>query len=335
MATIRDVAQLAGVSIATVSRVLNNSDKVLPETTKHVRAILKELNYVYNQPLTKRRSVSGKKSLFAIILPNLVNPYFAELLDVVEQEAQHLDRGLLVFNSRGDVQRELALVEECHRHKVDGIFIIPCSRTSAHLNALPEQSVPVVVLTQLLDHFTSVAVDHIEGGAQIAEHLVSMGHTEIGYFGSTDDAEEKFVGFRNKLTELGVHLQNECVISTPALSAMELAGAFHEFLDHHPTLPFSAIFTFNDVAAQQVIEALSQRQIMVPEQVMVVGFDNTLLSRVMNISSVAQPMREIGRLGCQEMVRLVTRNDMKIQHLTLTPRLVLRSSSVQVNTKRF
>lgn len=335
MATIRDVAQLAGVSIATVSRVLNNSEKVLPETTKHVKAILKELNYVYNQPLSKRSTATGKKSLFAIILPNLVNPYFAELLDVVEQEAQHLERGLLVFNSRGDVQREVSLIEECHRYKVDGIFIVPCSRTSAHLTALPEQSIPLVVLTQLLETFTSVAVDHIEGGAQIAEHLVSMGHTEIGYFGSTDDVEEKFVGFRNKLVELGVHLKPDCVISTPALTAMELSCAFHGFLDQHPTIPFSAIFTFNDVAAQQVIEALQQRHISVPEQVMVVGFDNTLLSRVMNISSVAQPMREIGRLGCQEMVRLVTRNDTKVQHLTLTPRLVLRSSSVQVSTKRF
>lgn len=335
MTTIRDVAQLAGVSIATVSRVLNNSEKVLPETTAHVQAILKELGYVYNQPLAKRKNIQSKQALFAIILPNLVNPYFAELLDVVEQEAQHLGRALLVFNSRSDTQRELSLLQECQKYKLDGLFIVPCSRETEHLNALSSVPFPVVVLTQLLDEFNSVAVDHSEGGAQVAEHLVSMGHTDIGYLGATDITEQKFIGFKDKLIELGVSLPDSNIIQTPALTATELAACFNDYLDQHPALPFSAIFTFNDVAAQQVIEILNQRNIQVPEQVLVVGFDNTMLARVMNISSVAQPMREIGRLGCQEMIRLIEQTDKNVHHLSLTPRLVLRSSSVKVSKRRF
>ena len=92
MTTIRDVAQVAGVSIATISRVLNNSDKVSPDTAAHVRAVVQELGYVYNQPLGGGRKSVEKTPLFAIILPTLANPYFAELLDIVEQEAQHLGR---------------------------------------------------------------------------------------------------------------------------------------------------------------------------------------------------------------------------------------------------
>ena len=103
MTTIRDVAQLAGVSIATISRVLNNSEKVSPDTAEHVRSVIKELGYVYSPPLSNKRTPAERQSLFAIILPTLANPYFSELLDIVEQEAQFLGRALLVFNS--DVAR--------------------------------------------------------------------------------------------------------------------------------------------------------------------------------------------------------------------------------------
>jgi LacI family transcriptional regulator len=334
MTTIRDVAQLAGVSIATISRVLNNSDKVSPDTAAHVRAVVQELGYVYNQPLGGGRKRVEKTPLFAIILPTLANPYFAELLDIVEQEAQHLGRALLVFNSRGDVQRELTLMNACPQYNIDGLFIVPCSRSTEHIATLNRLPFPVVVLTQLVAELTSVAVDHVEGGAQVAEHLVSMGHTAIGYLGSVDDVEQKFGGFRDRLAALGVPLEPENIIQTPVLTAIELAECFNDYLDTHPSLPFSAIFAFNDVAAQQVIEILLQRGYQVPEQVLVVGFDNTLLAKVMNISSVSQPMREIGHLGCQEMMRLVAGKETDIHHLTLSPRLVLRSSSVKVNKRK-
>jgi len=330
MTTIRDVAQLAGVSIATISRVLNNSDKVSPDTAAHVRAVVQELGYIYNQPLGGGRKSVEKTPLFAIILPTLANPYFAELLEIVE----HLGRALLVFNSRGDVQRELSLMNACQQYKIDGLFIVPCSRSTAHITALNALSFPVVVLTQLVAELTSVAVDHVAGGAQVAEHLVSMGHTSIGYLGSVDYVEQKFGGFSDRLAALGVPLVAENIIQTPALTAIELAECFNRYLDSHPTLPFSAIFTFNDVAAQQVIEILLERGYQVPEQVLVVGFDNTLLAKVMNISSVSQPMREIGHLGCQEMMRLVEGKESDIHHLTLSPRLVLRNSSVKVNKRK-
>ncbi len=107
------------------------------------------------------------------------------------------------------------------------------------------------------------------------------------------------------------------------------------YLDQHAALPFSAIFVFNDYSAQLVIEVLQSRGHRVPEDVLVVGFDNTLIAQVMNISSVAQPIREIGRLGFQEMMRLTSQNEMDTDthHLILSPRLVLRNSSVRVVKK--
>lgn len=221
-----------------------------------MRAVVKELGYVYNQPLGGGRKRVEKTPLFAIILPTLANPYFAELLDIVEQEAQHLGRALLVFNSRGDVQRELTLMNACQQYNIDGLFIVPCSRTTEHIATLNRLPFPVVVLTQLVAELTSVAVDHVEGGAQVAEHLVSMGHTAIGYLGSVDDVEQKFGGFRDRLAALGVPIEPENIIQTPALTAIELAECFNDYLDTHPSLPFSGIcsFTFFKITIAPCLE---------------------------------------------------------------------------------
>nr|WP_321238070.1 LacI family DNA-binding transcriptional regulator [uncultured Tolumonas sp.] len=333
MTTIRDVAELAGVSIATISRVLNNKGKVSEETADRVRAIVKELDYVYvKQPLKPRRTEVKPQGLFAIILPTLSNPYFSELLDIVEQEVQYLGRSLLVYNSRGEMQRELSLLNICKQQKIDGLFIVPSSSKPEHIALLNQQPFPVVSLTQLHPELTSIAVDHAEGGAQVAEHLTSMGHTQIGYLGPADEAEQKFTGFRNKLSDLGIPLPAERIIDTPDVSAPELSARFSAYLDQHAVLPFSAIFVFNDVSAQLVIEVLQSRGYRVPEDVLVVGFDNTLIAQVMNISSVAQPIKEIGRLGFQEMMRLIEHHELEndTHHLILSPRLVLRNSSVKL-----
>ena len=333
MTTIRDVAELAGVSIATISRVLNNKGKVSQETADRVRALVKELDYVYvKQPLKLRRTEVKAQGLFAIILPTLSNPYFSELLDIVEQEVQYLGRSLLVYNSRGEIKRELSLLNICKQQKIDGLFIVPSSGKPEHIALLNQQPFPVVSLTQLHPELTSVAVDHAEGGAQVAEHLTSMGHTQIGYLGPADEAEQKFTGFRNKLSDLRIPLPAERIIDTPDVSAPELSARFSTYLDQHAVLPFSAIFVFNDVSAQLVIEVLQSRGYRVPEDVLVVGFDNTLIAQVMNISSVAQPIKEIGRLGFQEMMRLIGHNELgnDTHHLILSPRLVLRNSSVKL-----
>ena len=143
MTTIRDVAELAGVSIATISRVLNNKGKVSEETADRVRALVKELDYVYvKQPLKPRRTEVKPQGLFAIILPTLSNPYFSELLDIVEQEVQYLGRSLLVYNSRGEMQRELSLLNICKQQKIDGLFIVPSSSKPEHIALLNQQPFP-------------------------------------------------------------------------------------------------------------------------------------------------------------------------------------------------
>ena len=150
--------------------------------------------------------------MFAVMLPNLSNPYFAELLDIIEQEASHHGFSILFFNSRHSVQLERSCLEACRRQQVDGLLMVPLDHSVEAIERLKALPFPVVSLTQPTPQLTSVFVDHVEGGAMIAEHLVRTGHTRIGFLGSNDPAEDKLVGFRSKLSELGYPLSNENII---------------------------------------------------------------------------------------------------------------------------
>lgn len=335
MATIRAVAARAGVSTATVSRVFNQPETVTQDTRDLVWEAVNALGY---SPGKKRETeVKAKPSrLFGVILPDLVNPYYAELLDSLEHEAFHLGRSLLVFNHRNNPVWEMQFLEECDRFDVDGVFTIPSIQTAEHVARISERRFPVFCLTQLVDGMSSIAIDHAQGGRLVADHLVSLGHEAIGYMGPVKESEDKFVGFRNRLLELGQALQPTRLTSLDVSDSTEIKGCVRDFLAAHARLPFTALFVFNDLSAQAAIEVFGEYDIRVPDDVALVGFDNTVLARVLNFTSVAQPMREIGRLACRGMLEAIENRSAKtiLEPLILMPRLMVRTSSASVAIRR-
>ena len=135
-------------------------------------------------------------------------------------------------------------------------------------------------------------------GAQVTEHLTSMGHTQIGYLGPADEAEQKFTGFRNKLSDLRIPLPAERIIDTPDVSAPELSARFSAYLDQSMRYYRFPLFSFLTMFRLSWSLGFCGREVIAcRKNVLVVGFDNTLIAQVMNISSVAWPIKEIGRLG--------------------------------------
>ncbi len=332
MATVRDVAQLAGVSVATVSRVMTGAARVAEATAERVRAAILQLDYVPNHPAS---ALGGSKTarLFAVMVPNLTNPYFAELLDIIELEASQHGFSVLFFNARQNEQTERSCLESCRKQQVDGLLMVPIVHSPEAIARLESLPFPVVILTQPLPRLTSVFVDHAAGGALAAEHLVRTGHTRIGFLGSNRGSEEKLVGFRGKLAELGYPLSDDDIIDLADGHHEECGPCIRSYLARHRPLTLSAIFASNDVAALQMMEALIEQGYRVPEEVVVVGFDNTPLAKAMGITSIAQPMQEIGRLAFQEILALrsQTPGAAQAQHLSLAPRLVVRESTLKVH----
>lgn len=327
MTTIRDVAKHANVSIATVSRVMNGANRVSAQTVALIEASAKELGYdlFANRRGSEKQKV--KQLLFAIILPSLSNPYFAELLEVIESELRHENARLILHISHYDRYEESRFIESCKQLKIDGLFVVPTFvQDKAYLAEFKSLPFKVVSLTQLHDGLPSVAIDHEEGGALVAEHLVSMGHQKIGYIGTLDDI--KFIGFAERLKQLGITENNLVILENHETTQYAISSTLLSAYQQSNKFDFTALFATNDVAAQFTINYLETLGIGVPENMLVVGFDNTLIAQVMNISSVSQPIREIGNLACEEMQRLLNESHYSQRHIVLRPRLVLRESSL-------
>lgn len=335
MSTIRKVAEMANASTATVSRVFNKPDSVTPKTRDIVWAAANALGYSPSQ--RKAQEPKAKPSrLLGVILPDLVNPYYAELLDSLEHEAFHIGRSLLVFSHRSNPVWERQFLEECARFEVDGVFAVPSTPSVNYQTLCEGFPFPIFSLTQIRPGVPSIALDHREGGRLVADHLVGLGHEEIGYFGPTDTAEDKFVGFKQRLFDHAKSFHPSRLTTLDLNPGQDIRDCLENFLNQHDVLPFTALFVFNDLSAQLAIEAITARGHRIPDDLIVVGFDNTVLAKVMSFTSIAQPMRELGRLACVQMLKAIEQKnpDITTEPLLLVPRLVVRDSSLARSNRR-
>ncbi|MCA8837928.1 MAG: LacI family transcriptional regulator, partial [Proteobacteria bacterium] len=297
MTNIRKVARHAGVSIATVSRVFNFPDKVLPETRRRIRHSMDIVGY--------RPFRGGSRSkLLGLIVPFVTNPYYADLVDVIEEEAARHGRKVLIFCARNETRREFKALAECKRAGVDGVFLVPQNTRPEHMQRCKRYRLPIVLMTRVSSKFPCVCVDHIEGGGLAAKHLLSLGHQNIGYVGPVTDDEEKFRGFNNYLNARGCYMPPEFLFET------EGAGVLDDFIKslrvgRSKKLKLSAIFCINDVYAYHVIASLARYGIQVPDDITVVGFDNSMLSMKLGITSISQPLREIAHVAFDELTKRI------------------------------
>lgn len=326
MATVRDLAALVGVSTATISRVLNDPELVAPDTVAKVNQAIKELQY--ERRISKRK----RTNLFGIIVPNITNPFFSELLEVIEKEAFHHGRCVLFFNSRHNIRQERVYLNECNNHEVDGVFLVPCSIDEKYFDEIRQYKFPTVVLTRVTTAVPSVSVDHAEGGKLVAEHLLSSGHVNIAYVGPVNAHEEKLTGFTALLDARNEPLQKSRMFDWDIGSDLNGLKQFAaSLLDERGNLKVTAIYCMNDVIAERVQKVLKALKIKVPEQIVIIGFDNSLTAKSLDITSVAQPMREIAHLGFEKMLECL-KEEKKPKTYTpkvLLPRLVLRNSVLE------
>ena len=321
MTTIRDVAKRAGVSIATVSRAANEPKLVSPEALLKIEQAIGETGYVKSVKPRK------KSDLIGVILPNLSNPFFLNLLEALEYEARTLRRSVVVFNSRQKLAMERTAFSECRKLRVDGVFLVPHSVSRDYLSEVRKYDFPTVLLTRTSSLMPSVAVDHIEGGRQVAEHAISSGHVDVAYVGPTKTSEEKLVGFRLGLQQAGLQLRSDLAFDT------EGEGDLRRFvIDTAKRKRASMIFCVNDVLAQDAVAILRSVEMSVPRDMEIVGFDNSIVASLLDITSVSQPMKEIAHVGFEAMLIALKseRSSDAYEPHHLLPRLVMRGSSLNL-----
>lgn len=330
MATTYDIAKKAGVSQATVSRVLNGSSSVSAETKQKVMEWVRKLEYTPNRIA---RSLSQKRSnLLGIIFPDVANPYFMQVLKAIEQEADLNGYNIILCDSRGNLQKEKQCINMLRSHQVDGILLVPVSREASHRNIPKQCETPVVSITQDVESLDSIRVSHTRGGALAANHLLELGHTRIAFIGVKND--EKCQGLRETLTKRGVPLYDEHVITLEqgwdASGSSDVRSALHAYLKQQGTLAVTALFAINDFVAFIAVHILQEHGYGVPEDIAVIGFDNTFLAYEARpqLTSVAQPVTEITRLAMDRLLeRMSDRSIDQPLKIVLEPTLVVREST--------
>lgn len=331
MATMKEIADMAGVSQATVSRVLNGSTLVSTEKRALVMECVRKLDYTPNysaQILASKRSF-----LLGIIIPDIINPYFSRILQVVEGLARQQGYSLILNNSMASPGLEREILQTLKARQADGVLVVPGSIDSPIVSALRNSSLPSVMITRQVPGFDSVSVSHSQGGRLVAQHISAIGKKRMLFVGPEGD--EKILGFRKELQSL--HLDDLSIALLPMepwdLETIEKAHsrALSYFsAEYRPKI--DVVFASNDITAFGVVHALNDLGIKIPDEIAVIGFDNTFLTEGSRptLSSVAQPVEEIARCAFDLLLRKIEGSEEKRgeAHIELAPRLVPRASSL-------
>jgi LacI family transcriptional regulator len=329
-ATIRDIADLAGVSIATVSRVLNDRPDVSPETRETVLQVVREHGFSTNRGA--RGLSSGRTGMIGLTLPLVADAYFGPILSGAAEALYERDMRIVLAATMHEHDREVSLVERLMRGTTDGAILMLPEESEAELLALQKQGFPFVVVDPREpppDGIACVAAMHADGAKQATEHLLELGHRRIGAIAGSPGwyaTEERLAGFRSALAGAGILLDPELVVHSDWRIPWGTAAA-HQLLGLAE--PPTAIFGFNDNVAIGALHAAQERGISVPDDLSIVGFDDTQQAIIVTprLTSVSQPLAELGRMGVSLLIRLLEGQRVDALRVELATRLVVRNST--------
>lgn len=325
LATIRDVARLAGVSVATVSRVINQSGYVNPETAGQVMKAIEQLQY---EPNAVARGLAGKKTgTIALILPDISNPFFPALARAVEDVAHKAGMTVIFGNSDDLGLKESSYIKILKKKYVDGIIIASNTVRQEDIEYLQKDRIPIVLLDRGLNTAACPIIrSRNRKGAKLAvEHLLSQGCRKIAHIYGPQEfitARERLLGYEETVEGFSWY--------SPSLmfpGNFEIEGgrqAIKLLLERHPDI--DGVFAGNDLMAVGALKALHDWGICVPEQIKVCGFDGIGLTEITEpeLTTVAQPIYEMGALAAkiliQEIETRISENTIMELDVTLIPR---------------
>ncbi|HLO04121.1 MAG TPA: LacI family DNA-binding transcriptional regulator [Symbiobacteriaceae bacterium] len=328
--TIYDVAQRAGVSSATVSRVLNNHPLVKPETRDRVMQAIKELDYQVN--LLAAALMTKQTRTIGLIVPDIANPFFAEIARGVEEAGAAAGFNVVMCNTLEQAEREGRYIQVLRQKHVDGIIFTSAYLDDRSLTPLIEAGFPVVLISREVEDVAvdSVRTDDFEGGYQATRHLLGLGHRRIALLAGplrTKPSLDRKKGYEAALERAQIPLDPGLLLSGEFSIESGKAMAQHLL---QSTRDFTAIVAGNDLIAAGAIKICRQHGLSVPTDVSVVGYDRTILAELIEpeLTSVAQQMHEMGRQAMELLLQRIqgtqTREPVQV---VLPPRLVVAGST--------
>ena len=325
--TIRDVAKLAGVGIATVSRVLNNKGEVSPTTRRRVLEAAKSLGYIPNS--LARSLISGRTKKVGIVITTLLNPFYAAVVTGIESVLASRGYTLALYNSNEDPKKEREAILTLIEQRVDGLILAPVEYESENIKYLIEHQIPFVLVARRVkeSNVNFVVADDFKVGKIATEHLLEKGHRKILFLNSwkSSSAKLRLEGYEEALKEAGLS-PNEKFIYSLAPN-VEVKPILESVLlnRNRPT----AIFCFCDSIALEVIKVLKSIGLRIPEDMAVVGCDNLDYTELLDppLTTIDISRFEMGVKAAKILLELLdSENKNLIQH-TFEPKLIIRDST--------
>jgi len=329
MITMTEIAKLTGVSQATVSRVLNRNKSVNPEVAKKVMECAREHDF---QPNIIARSLVGNKTfLIGLIVTDISNPFFAELVKAIENEAGKYGYNIMLFNSDYSKDKENKFLTLLKQYHADGVLLVPAIDTKEYIQERSRYELPLVSATMDLKKIDSVFISHFDAGVSVAKHLLSVGYESFIFVGGLDDEKEN--GFKSQLVENGIDMENHYLYIN-GKDDKDVMNQLKMQIEKECLDDGVGIFANNDVQAIKIMEMLKALNIKIPQDVALIGFDNIFLGKITNptLTSVAQPIEELGKLSVERLLQLINgrgRNQEECARYQLETRVVIRESTVK------
>jgi LacI family transcriptional regulator/LacI family repressor for deo operon, udp, cdd, tsx, nupC, and nupG len=331
MASLTDIARAAHVSIATVSRVANETDVVSARTRARVQRAMKRLGYQPNRVARRLRQRAGRRQLLGLIIPEIENPHFAEIVRGVEDAAYARRFAVMLCNSDNDPAKQQFYIDILRAESVDGVIVPPIHDRDPTLLAAADAGLPLVVIDRRLDHpgIDSVLVDNRRGARIAVEHLLDRGYATIAHIAGPSQnftSRERQEAWIETLAARGIHPPAE--YNWPGDNQRESGVAGAEALLSLPSPP-RAIFVCNNVMAIGALEVIRRRGLAVPDDIAVVGFDDPPWALALRpaLTTVRQPTRELGRVAVDLLLSRLDNPAAPIQRVLLAPELMIRDSS--------
>ncbi|UIL54817.1 MULTISPECIES: LacI family DNA-binding transcriptional regulator [Pantoea] len=325
--SIQKIARLAGVSVATVSRVLNNSDSVKDRNRQKVLQAIKESNYQPN--LLARQLRTARSSMILVMVSDISNPFCAEVVKGIEEQAEKNGYRILLCNSGSDIERSRSSLQLLSGKMVDGIITMDAFSKLAELSQLIGTA-PWVQCAEYDDsgETSCVGINDRVAAQQVVSYLAEQGRQRIGLINhdlSYNYARLRQEGYLQQLSEQRLSWQVIAYASELSFSAGQAAM---NLLLQGETRP-DAVFAVSDTLAAGAMAAIQQAGWRIPDDIAVVGFDGTDLAAMVSppLTTLVQPSREIGRQACELVLQKIARPDAAPQRIIMTGELILRASS--------
>jgi LacI family transcriptional regulator len=328
--TLKDIAERAGVTTATVSMVINNKPNISEATKKKVLSIAQELNYYPN--IIARGLATKRSNAIGVIVPNLASGFIMRIMEGVKNTLRNANYTVILFDTIGQGVDEYKLFQRVvYEGRVDGVIVITAGCTDDELSLFKKEKVPCVLVARHSDILDSIYVNNKTGSYDAVKYLISKGHRDIGVVTVNRknlNIEERIDGYKDALAESGIEFKQELVFDVTNDSIVDGVHIANKILSgsHRP----SAVFTpVGDMTAIGLIKEFKKRGLRVPEDMAVVGYDDVPAALVVEpaLTTVRQPKLEMGDLAINLIIDKIEKRDETIVCRELPAKFIIRESA--------